>query len=346
LIALPTTSPVDPVDWESANRSVLWGWKRDRCVESRTVYFSGDLARAEDGAGLGRAYLQYRHRTTAAEAAEALFLQLVEGRDALAPLGIEASVRLHRRNGTRSLEADFGVPLPADIELSGRLRRRRPRLRIQEPTLPDDADPTLLHALSRFDLYVGSGVSYEAGLPTLCDMHQIFGVDRADGTDFAFGFDDLLPGSLAADPIAVLTAFCSVHLGALCARPTRAQRVIACLHRLGIIGRVFTDNVDNLLAKTGVPFTRTRGSGVLNERCEVSFSSDVLVVVGVAADRRSVVKQARARGLSIIVVNPCMHVSPRVQHLNYLRPGDLFFRITADAFALHLQHAHAGRFVS
>jgi hypothetical protein len=55
-------------------------------------------------------------------------------------------------------------------------------------------------------------------------------------------------------------------------------------------------------------------------------------VVGVAADRREIVRQARARRMRIVVVNPCSRVSPRVQHLNYVRPHDAFYRVTADEF--------------
>ena len=34
---------------------------------------------------------------------------------------------------------------------------------------------------------------------------------------------------------------------------------------MGLIRRVFTDNVDNLSSKRGVPFKRVRDSGVFNE---------------------------------------------------------------------------------
>src|SRR4051794_6714106 len=114
-------------------------------------------------------------------------------------------------------------------------------------------------------------------------------------------------------------------MSALEARPTPAMRVIAQLHANGLIGDVYTDNVDNLFAKTGVPFIRTRGSGVLNERCHVDLPSPNLIVVGVAADRREVVAQARSKRRRVTVVNPCAKVAPHVRHLTYLRERDGFY---------------------
>jgi len=107
---------------------------------------------------------------------------------------------------------------------------------------------------------------------------------------------------------------------------------IADLAAAGQIGRVFTDNVDNMLCKTGVSYERVRGSGVFNERYPVTFASPRLVVVGVAADRRQIIRQARAAGLDIIVVNPCKKVSPNVTHLDYLRLKDTFFKLEAQQF--------------
>ena len=175
-------------------------------------------------------------------------------------------------------------------------------------------------------------MSYEAGLPTLCDMHDAFCLDDHEGDRFTVGRSDKLPSWLGEDPEAAVRGFCDLHLRALSAVPTYAQQVIADLHRHGGISTVMSDNVDNLLCKVDVPFVRTRGSGVFNERFPAEFATRTLVVVGVAADRRQIVRQGRARRMRVVVVNPCSRVSPRVQHLNYLRPGDLFYRTTAEEF--------------
>ena len=87
-----------------------------------------------------------------------------------------------------------------------------------------------------------------------------------------------------------------------------------------------------MVARCGVGYDRVRGSGVFNERHEVDFGSPRLIVVGVAADRRQIIRQARARGLDVIVVNPCKKVSPNVTQLDYLRFNDIFFKCEAQQF--------------
>jgi hypothetical protein len=110
------------------------------------------------------------------------------------------------------------------------------------------------------------------------------------------------------------------------------MQAISDLRTSGWVRKVFTDNVDNMLAKVGVPFERTRGSGVFNERYPARFESERLIVIGVAADRRSIVSQARAQGVQVVVVNPCDRVAPMVRHLDYIRPTDLFFQVPAVSF--------------
>ena len=71
---------------------------------------------------------------------------------------------------------------------------------------------------------------------------------------------------------------------------------------------------------------------MFNERHQVAFASPRLIVVGVAADRRQIIRQARMTRLDVIVVNPCEKVSPNVTHLDYLRPRDVFFKWEAQRF--------------
>jgi hypothetical protein len=169
-------------------------------------------------------------------------------------------------------------------------------------------------------------------------MHLAFGVDNEACTQFAVGEEDMLPPRLAADLAEAIGSFCAVHVNALRAAPTNAMKTIADLRAAGLVGKVFTDNVDNLLAKVGVPFERTRGSGVFNEVYPADFASKRLIVIGVAADRRSLVKQARAARMEVVTVNPCAKVAPMVRHLDYIRPTDPFFNVTADVFFHSVAH--------
>jgi hypothetical protein len=318
--------------WPLANKQILWGWKRDDGYSSRLVFYTGRLVRRGQAVGVMDQHLLYVHRTTAEVAAE-LAASLEAGHDDIeATLGALAVTVRPAARGHAVVEARAGAADPRAEELTRRLRRRRPRRSIAAVPALEPAPLESLESLLPADLYIGSGVSYEAGLPTLCEMHDAFCVDDSSGTRFAHGRDDRLPAALAVAPRSAVARFCQVHTGALTAEPTPAMRRIAELHASGLIGEIYTDNVDNLIAKTGVPFVRTRGSGVLNERCEVAPPSPRLIVVGVAADRRDVVTQARARRRQVIVVNPCERVAPHVRHLTYLTNGDVFFKTTADTF--------------
>jgi hypothetical protein len=321
---------VEPATLASANREILWGWKRDVGDRFRVVYFAGTLEVSDSAVSLGYRHFFYRHRLEAGEAEQL--------RDAMAkshPLQEFAprfSLTRAPKSGLADLVARFGEPRPADLDRSIRLQRRRPRRSWKEVAKAPPVERFDVDDLFPADLYVGSGLSYEAGLPTLCDVHKYFGVDLADGSDFTVGGTDPLPTHLAKNPLGAINDFCRVHVQALSAKPTKAMWAIKRLHDRGLIGKVFTDNVDNLLAKVGVPYERTRGSGVFNERYPARFASRNLIVIGVAADRRSLVAQARGHKLDVTVVNPCVSVAPRVRHLDYLRENDLFARMTADAF--------------
>jgi hypothetical protein len=321
---------VDPATLRSANREILWGWKRDVGNQFRVVYFAGTLDVDDSDVSLGYRYFFYRHRLNAADAEQ--LRDTMAGSNRLRELAPRFSLTRAPKAGLVDLVATFGKPRDADLDRSIRLQRRRPRRSWREVAKAPPVERFDVDSLFPADLYVGSGLSYEAGLPTLCDVHKYFGVDRADGSDFTVGGMDPLPVRLAQDPMSAIGDFCRVHVQALSAKPTKAMWAIKHLHERGLIGKVFTDNVDNLLAKVGVPYERTRGSGVFNERYPARFASKNLIVIGVAADRRSLVAQARGHRLDLTVVNPCVSVAPRVRHLDYLREDDLFAKMTAESF--------------
>jgi hypothetical protein len=316
--------------WAAANKDVIWGWKRDVGVESRSVYFSGGLARVAGSVFLERYFFHFR--TKIAGNPDVLIRDVHRAGERFAACGNFTDVKVDRRKDRTTVEFRFGQPTVIDQDRAYRLKLRRPRKRICAPKFPPPAETIRADALWPTDLYVGSGLSYEAGLPTLCDMHDAFCVDSETQDGFTVGAFDPLPRLLAEEGADRLVRFCQVHTKALFARPTPAMQAIAALVAAGRIRRIFTDNVDNMLCKTGVAHERVRGSGVFNERHPVTFASPRLMVVGVAADRRQVIRQARAARLDVIVVNPCKKVSPNVTHLDYLRLDDLFFKWEAQRF--------------
>jgi hypothetical protein len=55
--AVPLTGTLGPREaskWPHANHNILWGWKRDVGLQSRSVYFSGTMSLGDDGISLNR----------------------------------------------------------------------------------------------------------------------------------------------------------------------------------------------------------------------------------------------------------------------------------------------------
>ena len=333
-LLLSLTGPLEPQHeeyWPLANKEIVWGWKRDVGTESRTVYFSGTMGRKHGCVVLDRYFFHYRTQLEPRNAAS-LVDDVEHARARFADLGDHTELRIGLRRGKLTIEFCLGPPTEVDQDRVRRLKLRRPIKRIPAPVLPTPITKVPDDALWPADLYVGSGLSYEAGLPTLCDMHDVFCVDNDDQDGFTVGARDRLLRRLAERGLDQLAQFCEVHKMALFAEPTPAMKAIARLVADGKVREVFTDNVDNLLSKTGVRYKRVRGSGVFNERYNVEFSSPRLIVIGVAADRRQIIRQARSCGVNVVVVNPCKKVSPNVMHLEYVRNDDLFFKCDADHF--------------
>jgi hypothetical protein len=200
------------------------------------------------------------------------------------------------------------------------------------PRVPSVGPAQLDEALgATFDLLAGSGLSYESGVPMLKWVHDLFRVDDGD-RGFCLGSADRFPIDLSEDLEATVASFATWQLLAGAASPSPAHRAILDLRRSGRLDRIFTDNVDRLLPACGVEDSvNVRGSGVVNEVFPAHFGSNsrALLVVGVSADRRGVIAQARRRGMRIVVVNPYLPVSPGARNLDYLQSGDVYGRATA-----------------
>lgn len=341
LIVGPPLNSSNQAFWTQANTHVLWGWKRDNGKHSRIVYYSARIMQTPEGIAATNHFFFYKHRTTNADA-EHLYKQLKNGRSRISDLIDECQLSYSPTAYPGYSVIRFTVGNPTDAD---RDRVRRLQLRKQRKTLGNNghpipnANPSDTYPLQPFDLYLGSGVSYEAGLPTLCTVHDYFCLDDHKNNGFTYGRRDFLPQWFMEQPAEAFRNFSQLHVKSLTAAPTPAQKIIKEMYEAGQVKTVFSDNVDNMLCKVDVPFVRTRGSGVFNERFPAKFTAKALVVVGVAADRRQIIQQARGKGIKIVVVNPCHAVSPQVQHLNYIKQRDLFLKMTAHEFFTELKMA-------
>jgi len=167
----------------------------------------------------------FHFRTKIAGNPDVLIGDVHRARERFAACGNFTDVKVDRRKDQTTVEFRFGQPTVIDQDRAYRLKLRRPRKRICAPKFPPPAENIRADALWPTDLYVGSGLSYEAGLPTLCDMHDAFCVDSETQDGFTVGASDPLPRLLAEEGAYRLVRFCQVHTKALFARPTPGREM-------------------------------------------------------------------------------------------------------------------------
>ncbi|KPJ70431.1 hypothetical protein AMJ51_01895, partial [Microgenomates bacterium DG_75] len=225
------------------------------------------------------------------------------------------------------LRLEIGEPTEYDRKTVARRLRGQPRLSIEQPKLIPVSSDYNISQYSPFATYCGSGLSAESGLPLLGKIHNLFEVDNSETGELVFGSQDGLPARLVADVETELRSLCQFTVDAVKAEPAESHRLLAELYRKGLLRQVLTDNMDDLFRKVDIPYTQTRQS-IFPDRFPVEFDPEAesLLAIGVAVDRRRVIQQARRRGLKVVVVNPVYDVAPHSRNMDYLRPGDVFFR--------------------
>ena len=297
------------------------------------MYFSGTYHySAADGTRLDDAFLCYLH-----SGPESLMAPVARSAtEADLPAQYRATTQIEHRtsSGQTLVTIISGRPTGENLSNLRKLAMREPATQPPTPPCatgrPDWNLPAL--GIRRMDVLAGSGLSYEAGLPMLKEVHDLFWVD--DGYEgFRLGGTDQLPALVSRDIESAFRTFSSWHTTAARTAPSLAHQRLLGLRRVGVIDRVFTDNVDNLFPDVGITDAeRVRGCGVVNEVYPATFGgqSAALLVIGVSADRRGIIEQARAAGMRIVVVNPYMPVSPGARNLDYLHVNDIYFPVTAD----------------
>jgi hypothetical protein len=333
---IPNTSNLKEACWATANRNVLWGWKRDSGAQQRIVLFGALIGIGAAGRlRLDEWFLFYRTRSHTRSILN--IGEVLNNEEIKKHLDGPVTWKCPRTN-LEIVEISGGPGSAKYKLLVRRLLNRRPRRHVPIGSFPPPTQqPFNPRAFGPIAAYVGSGLSYESGLPTLATVHETFGVDRLGDEEFTFAAKDPLPQQLADSVSTTFARFVQFHVLAAAAAPSKSHEKLAALYHRGIVTRILTDNVDNMFSKIDVPFTRTRGIGIFNDRFEIRFDKGekTLLVIGVAADRRSIIEQARRQGLHIVVVNPQERVSPKSQNLSYLRLKDYWYRMTAQEFFKH-----------
>lgn len=311
---------------------VLWGWKRDMIIdrvrypESRTVYFSADLELNDSN----QLYIKrpFFFLDTRAKREEIDRLRDVADVKKLNGYSVAISSWLEEKyTDYWRFRLEIGKPTDYDKKTLKRRLKGKPRSSIPKPKLVEEATEYNLSKYAPFALCAGSGLSAESNLPLLGEIHNLFEVDNKNTGKLIFGAEDGLPERLIDDVDNEFKKFCQFSVKVIKAVPSQSHYLLADLYRKGTIRQIFTDNMDDLFTKVDIPYTTTRLS-IFPDRYPVKFDEKVkaLLVVGVAVDRRDVIKQARYKGLKIIALNPVFDVAPHSRNMDYLCHGDIFFR--------------------
>ncbi|MFH8981179.1 SIR2 family protein [Streptomyces varsoviensis] len=162
-----------------------------------------------------------------------------------------------------------------------------------------------------FQVEIGCGTSWEAGIPALHRLHEIYRVTtREDGAPGAHGFilrpqDDPLLTEFLAAPEEKAEECVEMYRACFQARPTPALTALKELHEAGYLtGPVITNNFDVLAARAGLRECFVRRYDQMIPDVEWGQEARALLVVGLHADRRQVAARARQRGMQVIHCDP------------------------------------------
>jgi hypothetical protein len=303
----------------SDEREVVWGWRRSTWDEkvNRLVYFAADCEISSKGATLRRSRL----------------ILIRGGGELDGMLGRASKLQGGRVElGNSILSVSIGPIGEIDKERVKRLDKCRRHVVKDLGYLPETPEwrkrlNDIHKSHPRLLVYAGSGLSYEAGVPMLAEMHELFGVDSGVGRGFCLGDSDPLLDRLAENGFhwfsKQVERFHNICAGV---NPSESHRLLVKAHREGVVSFILTDNVDDIFERLlRIRTIKTRGDGLISVKYQgmpdllkrVKSVPHALLVIGVSADRRGII-ESLSSSVPTIVINPALPVSPESKNLDYL----------------------------
>lgn len=177
------------------------------------------------------------------------------------------------------------------------------------PTYTDD-----LSELSKylpFQVEIGCGTSVEAGVPPLHFLHRVYRVtERTDNImkqthPFVLSPQkDTLVREMLLDATAKADELVEMFRVSFLAEPTAAHHALKALHDAGhLVGPVLQHNFDLLAARAGLDEWFLRRYDQKIPPVPFRPEAKALLVIGLHADRRSVERRARERGMKVFFVD-------------------------------------------
>ncbi|MFD7861514.1 hypothetical protein [Streptomyces sp. NPDC059783] len=208
------------------------------------------------------------------------------------------------------LSEDFAVTrtvrqMPWNV-LAGGIRIKDER---GNPTYADDLSE--LKNFLPFQVEIGCGTSVEAGVPPLHFLHQAYRVtERTDNVmkqthPFVLSpKNDTLVREMLLDATTKAEELVTMFRVSFLAEPTAAHHALRALHDAGhFVGPVLQHNFDLLAARAGLQEHFVRRYDQKIPPVPFHAEAKALLVVGLHADRRSVQKRARERGMKVFYVD-------------------------------------------
>lgn len=152
---------------------------------------------------------------------------------------------------------------------------------------------------------IGGGASIEAGVCPLHFLHSVYNVsEKSKKFVFSWKKDDVVR-NMINNPEKTLKTFSIMYGKIFKTEPNLFYRNLKFLHKSGyFVGPVITNNFDGLLRQAGISEIYVRKySDNNNPNIKFNRKAKSLIVIGSHADRRSVQKKARLRGLKVIYID-------------------------------------------
>lgn len=157
-------------------------------------------------------------------------------------------------------------------------------------------------------LELGCGPSTEAGVLPLHTMHEIYSINEPFSKRFIMDADqDEFINLVTAQPELAFAKTSDYYSRIVRAKPTEFYSILKSFHRRGLlVGPIITNNFDGIHLRFGIPeiFVRTYDEVVVMPDLQFHPKAKTLMVVGCHADRRSIQRRARDRGLRVVYVDP------------------------------------------
>lgn len=202
----------------------------------------------------------------------------------------------------------------------------------ENPTYITDVKEILKFLPAQIEM--GCGPSIAAGIPPLYEMHETYRVQNHETGKFYFSEQDTLILDIIKNPEKMFKKFTKTPLTCISANHTQGYENFNKIYKAGYFkGTVFNNNFDRLVKRFDIPekILRIYDFDTYLQQQEFDPTVKSLICMGCHADRRQIQRQARARGLKIIFIDPEGFYNPEgfePYPIEGPRDGDIIFKTT------------------